>query len=33
MDIVNIIADIGMTLLFVVAILVVIFYFEEKGDI
>jgi len=33
MDIVHTIADIGMTLFFVVAILVVIFYFEEKGDI
>ena len=33
MDFVNVIADIGMTLLFVVAILVVIFYLEEKGDI
>ena len=33
MDFVNIIADIGMTLLFVVAILVVLFYLEEKGDI
>ena len=33
MDFISVIADIGMTLLFVVAILIVIFYFEEKGDI
>jgi len=33
MDIIHTIADIGLTLLFVVAILVVLFYFKEKGDI
>ena len=33
MDFINVIADVGMTLLLVVSVLVIIFYFEQKGDI
>ena len=33
MDIVSVIADLGLLVFFVILLLVILFYFEQKGDI